>query len=80
MVRGRDLLAATDLHRVLQILLDLPEQLYHHHGLITAPSGRKLAKSDKDRSLRSLRQAGATPEDIRRMTGLAPSTNDPRLR
>ena len=68
--RGRDLFAATDLHRLLQILLDLPEPLYHHHGLIADAEGRKLSKSHEDRSLRSLRDHGATPADIRRMVGL----------
>ena len=62
--RGRDLLAATDVHRLLQVLLDLPEPLYHHHPLITDATGRKLAKSAKDQSLRELREAGATPEDV----------------
>ena len=68
--RGRDLFAATDMHRLLQILLDLPEPLYHHHGLIADAEGRKLSKSHEDRSLRSLRDHGATPADIRRMVGL----------
>jgi glutamyl-Q tRNA(Asp) synthetase len=68
--RGRDLFAATDLHRLLQVLLDLPAPLYHHHRLITDSEGRKLAKSARDTSLRSLRESGCTPADIRRMVGL----------
>jgi glutamyl-Q tRNA(Asp) synthetase len=68
--RGQDLFAATDLHRLLQVLLDLPAPLYEHHRLITDASGRKLAKSARDTSLRALRDAGATPADIRRMVGL----------
>jgi glutamyl-Q tRNA(Asp) synthetase len=69
--RGRDLYAATDLHRLLQVLLDLPAPVYHHHRLVTDADGRKLAKSARDTSLRSLRKEGATPADIRRMVGLA---------
>ncbi|KAB2918442.1 MAG: tRNA glutamyl-Q(34) synthetase GluQRS [Hyphomicrobiaceae bacterium] len=69
--RGRDLFAATHIHRLLQVLLDLPEPLYHHHRLITDESGRKLAKSARDTSLRSLREQGVTPADIRRLVGLA---------
>ena len=69
--RGLDLLAATDLHRLLQVLLDLAEPLYHHHVLVTDESGRKLAKSARDTSLRQLREAGWTPEDVRRHLGLA---------
>jgi glutamyl-Q tRNA(Asp) synthetase len=68
--RGRDLFAATDLHRLLQALLELPAPLYHHHRLISDPAGRKLAKSARDTSLKSLRESGATPADIRRLVGL----------
>jgi glutamyl-Q tRNA(Asp) synthetase len=69
--RGRDLYAATDLHRLLQVLLDLPAPVYHHHRLITDAAGRKLAKSARDTSLRSLRERGVTPMGIRRLIGLA---------
>jgi glutamyl-Q tRNA(Asp) synthetase len=68
--RGRDLYAATDLHRLLQVLLDLPPPVYHHHRLIVDESGRKLAKSARDTSLAALRQRGATPRDVRRFAGL----------
>ena len=64
--RGRDLYPATDLHRLLQVLLGLPAPVYHHHRLITDDTGRKLAKSARDTSLRSLRESGCTPADIRR--------------
>jgi glutamyl-Q tRNA(Asp) synthetase len=69
-VRGRDLYHATAVHVLLQKLLDLPSPTYHHHRLIVDASGRKLAKSDGDTSLRALREAGKTPDDIRRMVGL----------
>lgn len=72
--RGRDLYAATDVHRLLQVLLGLPDPLYAHHRLITDASGRKLSKSARDTSLGQLRAAGATPGDIRRSTGI----DDPR--
>jgi glutamyl-Q tRNA(Asp) synthetase len=68
--RGRDLFAATDIHRLLQVLLGLPTPLYAHHRLIVDESGRKLAKSARDTSLAELRAAGATLADIRRMVGL----------
>jgi glutamyl-Q tRNA(Asp) synthetase len=68
--RGRDLLAATDLHRLLQVLLGLPAPIYRHHRLIADASGRKLSKSARDTSLRSLRRHGATPDEIRRMVGM----------
>ena len=69
-VRGHDLFAATGIHRLLQALLDLPPPTYHHHRLVLDPHGRKLAKSTGATSLRRLRDAGASPADIRRMVGL----------
>lgn len=69
-VRGRDLEAATDIHRLLQTLLGLPGPAYHHHRLISAPDGRKLSKRDGDTSLAALREAGCSPAAVRRMCGL----------
>ncbi len=65
--RGRDLCAATDLHRLLQLLLGLPEPIYRHHRLIVDETGRKLAKSAGDTSLRLLREQGVSTIDVRRM-------------
>jgi glutamyl/glutaminyl-tRNA synthetase len=50
-VRGMDLEASTDIHVLLQALLGLPQPLYWHHGLITGPDGKKLAKSRSSDSL-----------------------------
>ena len=69
-VRGRDLIHATSVHRLLQALLDLPAPVYRHHALVTAPDGGKLSKSRGDTSLASLREAGATPDDVRAMLNL----------
>lgn len=69
-VRGRDLYHATAIHVLLQNLLALPSPRYRHHRLILDETGRKLSKSDRATSLRSLRDAGAAPDDIRRMVGL----------
>jgi glutamyl-Q tRNA(Asp) synthetase len=68
--RGRDLYAATDLHRLLQVLLGLPEPLYHHHRLLTDAEGRKLAKSAGDTGLACLRAAGTRASEARRLVGL----------
>ena len=65
-VRGMDLEAATDIHRLLQVLLGLPEPIYHHHRLLTDADGRKLSKRDGDTSLAALRDRGITPAEIRR--------------
>ena len=73
--RGRDLYAATDLHRLLQVLLRLPEPVYHHHRLILdRNSGRKLAKSARDTSLRSLRERGVSVDEICGLIGPLPQT------
>jgi len=70
-VRGQDLFWATSLHRLLQVLLGLPEPRYRHHRLILDEQGHKLAKSTQSTGLRDLRPQGVTPEDIRSMVGLA---------
>jgi glutamyl-Q tRNA(Asp) synthetase len=62
--RGRDLYAATDIHRLLQVLLGLPEPRYHHHRLLTDAEGRKLGKSEGDTALASLRAAGVSGQEI----------------
>jgi glutamyl-Q tRNA(Asp) synthetase len=53
--RGADLKPATDLHRLLQVLMGWPTPTYVHHRLLTDPAGRRLAKRDKAVTLRSLR-------------------------
>ena len=60
-VRGRDLFEATHVHRLLQALLDLPAPRYHHHPLLTAADGTRLAKRSGAPTLASLREAGADP-------------------
>ena len=69
--RGEDLFESTHVHRLLQALLDLPVPRWHHHRLICDESGKRLAKRDAARSLRSLREAGLTPEAVRAMMGMA---------
>ena len=68
--RGSDLYATTGLHRLLQVLLGLAEPVYHHHRLILDEGGRKLAKSARDTSLRSLREQGVSAADLRHRLGL----------
>lgn len=63
-VRGVDLEAATDVHVLLQRLLNLPTPRYYHHPLITEPAGEKLAKSRNSESLADLRARGVQPQDI----------------
>jgi glutamyl-Q tRNA(Asp) synthetase len=60
-VRGRDLYAATDIHRLLHALLGLPTPLYHHHPLLLGADGHRLAKRHGAPALADLREAGADP-------------------
>jgi len=71
-VRGRDLFASTSLHRLLQVLLDLPAPRYHHHRLAVDPGGAKLAKSVSSRPLSALRDHGVTAAQIRAALGFEP--------
>lgn len=60
-VRGRDLFAATHVHRLLQALLELPTPVYHHHSLLADAAGDRLAKRHHAATLADLRAAGADP-------------------
>jgi glutamyl-Q tRNA(Asp) synthetase len=65
--RGRDLFAATDVHRLLQASLGLDVPRYHHHPLLYDNDGKRFAKRDKSLTLGELRAGGATPDDVRAM-------------
>jgi glutamyl-Q tRNA(Asp) synthetase len=69
-VRGQDLYSATGVQRLLQEILGLPQPGYSHHRLVLGPDGRKLSKSFADTGLAVLREAGASPEDVRRLVGI----------
>lgn len=69
--RGEDLFEATRIHVLLQRLLNLPTPVYHHHRLIRDDKGKRLAKRDDARAIAKYRAEGASPQDIRRMVGLA---------
>lgn len=68
--RGNDLFAATHVQRLLQALLELPAPAYAHHRLILDAQGRKFSKRDRAVTLRSLRESGVTPAQIRERLGL----------
>ncbi len=63
-VRGKDLQAATSVHRLLQTLLDLPEPRYFHHRLILDATGQKLSKSRGSETIRARREAGETAAQL----------------
>ena len=68
--RGRDLFEATQIHRLLQELLNLHPPVWNHHELIRDIDGQRLAKRNLSRSINSLREKGYTSIDIRRLVGL----------
>ena len=74
-VRGRDLYAATHVHRLLQALLGLPTPIYRHHALLLDAEGRRLAKRNGAPTIAGMRDAGVDAEalvaDLR--TGKLPS-------
>jgi glutamyl-Q tRNA(Asp) synthetase len=68
-IRGEDLAPATHIHRLLQALLDLPVPAWHHHALIADAAGRRLAKRDDAQAIRSLREQGLSPAEVRALAG-----------
>jgi glutamyl-Q tRNA(Asp) synthetase len=72
--RGEDLFQATHIHRLLQAVLDLPIPRYRHHALLTDASGKRFAKRDKALTLRALREAGRTPDEVRAIAHEVPPT------
>jgi glutamyl/glutaminyl-tRNA synthetase len=64
-VRGEDLLLSTAKQILLYRALGWPIPEFYHCPLVRDQAGRRLAKRDRAQSLRSLRQQGITPEQIR---------------
>ncbi|NQV81788.1 MAG: tRNA glutamyl-Q(34) synthetase GluQRS [Alphaproteobacteria bacterium] len=62
--RGEDLLEATHVHRLLQDLLGYTPPRYAHHRLLTNPDGKRYAKREGAVTLRALRDAGETLEQV----------------
>jgi len=56
--RGEDLLPSTHIHRLLQVLLGLPEPAYLHHPLVLDEQGKRLAKRHDALAIATLREAG----------------------
>jgi len=69
--RGTDLFHATHVHRLLQALLGLDVPTWHHHPLLLAADGQRLAKRHGAPSLSALRVAGTDPVALRRDLGFA---------
>jgi glutamyl-Q tRNA(Asp) synthetase len=70
-VRGRDLYAATSIHRLLQSLLGLAPPRYRHHRLVLDAKGAKMSKSASSSPLRALREQGYSALEVRAALGFA---------
>ncbi len=65
-VRGADLLRSTARQLLLYRALGLEPPRFYHCPLLTDPAGRRLAKRHDSLSLRTLRNKGKLPADLRR--------------
>ena len=65
-VRGEDLLISTARQILVYEALGRPPPAFYHAPLLCDPEGRRLAKRYRSLSLRELREAGHTPEGLRR--------------
>lgn len=63
--RGADLAAVTDIHRLVQTLMEWPEPVYCHLPIKTDAAGRRLSKRDGAATLRALRHAGMSAREVR---------------
>ncbi|MEL7493703.1 MAG: glutamate--tRNA ligase family protein [Cyanobacteria bacterium J06554_11] len=64
-VRGEDLLLSTAKQILLYRALGWASPTFYHCALVRDQAGKRLAKRDRAKSLRSLRQRGITPAAIR---------------
>ncbi|MFM7318272.1 MAG: tRNA glutamyl-Q(34) synthetase GluQRS [bacterium] len=64
-VRGHDLVESTPRQILLQEALGLPRPEYWHLGLVMDGSGKRLAKRDQSIRIRSLRESGIRPDQLR---------------
>jgi glutamyl-Q tRNA(Asp) synthetase len=78
-VRGKDLFAATSLHRLLQSLLGLPAPCYRHHRLVLDADGEKMSKSASSIPLARLRDEGVSAAEIRAALGFDPHSSHARV-
>ena len=75
--RGEDLASATGVHRLLQDLFGWPAPRYAFHPLLRDEHGCRLAKRDGARSVRSMRESGLSPDEVKMLAGFPPSGFSP---
>jgi glutamyl-tRNA synthetase len=75
-VRGEDLLKSTARQKLLYRTLELPIPEFYHCDLVRDEAGVRLAKRHDSLSIRKLREAGWTREQVR--SGIPPSLRENR--
>src|SRR3954470_10668283 len=63
-VRGEDLLTSTFRQLLIYRVLQAQAPAFYHTALLTDAAGKRLAKRDESLSLRTLRAAGANPDEL----------------
>ena len=62
--RGLDIYPATSIHRLLQVIFDLPEPEWFHHNLIRDKQGIKLSKTSNSTSIEFYRNNGISSKKL----------------
>ncbi|BCI67741.1 tRNA glutamyl-Q(34) synthetase GluQRS [Acetobacter aceti] len=68
--RGEELRDVTAIHRLLQELMKWPEPVYAFHPLLVDSAGKKLSKRDGALSIKTMRENGMSPEEVRKAAGV----------
>ncbi|MEI6873002.1 MAG: glutamate--tRNA ligase family protein [Verrucomicrobiota bacterium] len=76
-VRGADLITSTFRQLLLWRALDHTPPAFYHCPLLADNSGQRLAKRNNALSIRSLREKGLSPADVRALAASAPTTKSP---
>ena len=64
-IRGNDLESYTNIHRLLQVLLNLRETKWFHHKLIKDKNGKRIAKrSNSKLTIKELRKNGYSAKEV----------------
>ena len=64
-IRGNDLESYTNIHRLLQVLLNLRETKWFHHKLVKDTNGKRIAKrSNSKLTIKKLRENGYSANEV----------------
>ena len=64
-IRGNDLESYTNIHRLLQVLLNLRETKWFHHKLVKDTNGKRIAKrSNSKLTIKELRKKGYSAKEV----------------